>query len=539
MKWSPGAQSQIAAIREEGGLAVFDTNGNSLFTQAHFSQPGDADSLLRLPRLGGGTDRLAWITSTPDPTYGEQYLVVVEKNVVPVVTYIGTLWAVAQECFDYDNDGDKDIFVTCQYHNLQVVFVSKESTTGEPDFGSGPSDIAFLEILPLGPCPEQHAPAACGDVDGDGDDDLILPFADSAAAVAGFYRNDVEDHLVLVPAWLPVTWNIHPGEGEIMTLALDQPDTVPAWATHLEVVAFTQYDRLSSITPDGVACELIDLGGSGGVAFRLPERRPNGSHLAFYNLLLRYAAVDLEGRVARLGPFATIWFTSLTEMARNAQWDPAIDLNAVHSVEIFMRPDPGDVGASLRGPNMGPNPFPNNGGSSARKKQPGSFADSFTVLSRFFLRFPRRRERRIQTAAAAATSRTPIAAQVIDAVVAIADRPRRRARWTPSARDGNQLTAFSMPISFPGDKGRHSKGVHPNRSRPTTITPSHAATFSRTGAGNRSAESCCEASCSRARAGGSDRKSESTFTRSSRARSRIRSGASSKAWIPAVSIVKA
>jgi hypothetical protein len=196
------------ACDDGSGLRILDSSGTPYGTIA---LPGTAPRLLRLP-VTGGSDGVLWLTDFPFPPYGQVVGSVVPGSLgAPTIAQMQPLspWNVqAMTLARFDADAEPDVVLSYQSSTgaaAKVYFGTGDATFAETS-DSEPEGVELsLSAVwnTTGPAPA----VAAGDLDGDGDDDLLYAGdATLSAEVRVVFANGVDqtnlddnDHL---KAWI-------------------------------------------------------------------------------------------------------------------------------------------------------------------------------------------------------------------------------------------------------------------------------------------------------------------------------------------------
>lgn len=241
-----GGQIEVA-VATDSALWVYDSTG-----ELRQSFPvGDAVSVAigRVRLKLSARDGVAWLVTR---TQGVQQLIVLSPTGITPPEHLAYIpLVVDMETGDIDGDGDWDIVLShTTDHNAMVLMNQSDGWTTSFDKDT-PAGLRVVKFGPKGlTSPSNETRPSLGDVDGDGDSDLLLPIQSSGEMFV--WRSAKVDESKFDPTidlgQPEFACNLEAlGGGDLsMTLRLevDLPEGTPA--THVELVV---WHRASSTTP--------------------------------------------------------------------------------------------------------------------------------------------------------------------------------------------------------------------------------------------------------------------------------------------------
>jgi len=368
LKWKADATYQhIAVIQEQLGLCIYKpTGGRPTHHAAHLVQPTHPDSLVRMEQPGSVNDRLGWITPSIYATVDlvDQDLFVLEDGCTSESYYLGDTHVVAAVAFDRNHDEYMDLLLSSKDAIQQPILINQKYI--DPDgltFLITEEGVEHLKLDQTGSVSYNEVRPAALDFDGDGDDDVVFPFVNQYIPRLGLYRNESEDHMDWTPCIVSdsMTWH-YEIQGDNLYMQVAPRGTLPAGATHLEIVAFTQWTYGESINSKALTCELKNLNELNNIGFRLePLGAIYGSNAIIYHLHLRFLEMDNSGDLVRAWPTEVVWFSSESVMEFIVDHhEPWIQIEAF---DIDPPEQGGETGSSGSAGQSGPNDLPNSSGS--------------------------------------------------------------------------------------------------------------------------------------------------------------------------------
>lgn len=230
--WDGDGTNDVAVLTT-AGVFVFDQAGNSLGT---LFKPFGATVMPSLIGLhsAAGAGFLAWMCSSATQTL--LYIDSAAGGTIPIDV---TLEAVGQLAgADYDNDGDAELFVVANVTNEVLLL----DPIGNPNVG-----LSDAYVFPFSSgLPDMTAVPLLGDLDGDDDFDLLVPY-DAAETVQIFFgtlEDAAEERIhIAAPGSLGLT-------SSKLRFYLDfDPATFPVLATHVELKIHYQHSLAEFVEP--------------------------------------------------------------------------------------------------------------------------------------------------------------------------------------------------------------------------------------------------------------------------------------------------
>ncbi|MEM8711034.1 MAG: hypothetical protein AAGG01_08785 [Planctomycetota bacterium] len=242
------------------GLEVFDTDMTELFS---FEEAAPWGHVERIRDAGVQADRMAWLRPRPD---GTRRLSILDGQpfATSQVLDVTNLGASNLTAGFFDDNASADLALTDS--NGAAVRILKQRTGGA--YSLQASDVRTVVIEGLAAM-DLETPTAFGDIDGDGDQDIIAARSLHHAIVIG--RNDTFDHRSIAPRFvaaspttaLPQIWETGPSGNTEINMRFEAPHDPldpnppsgtthahPEGATHLEVKAWLSTNANGDFTTD-------------------------------------------------------------------------------------------------------------------------------------------------------------------------------------------------------------------------------------------------------------------------------------------------
>jgi hypothetical protein len=258
-----GAGQIEIAVATDSALWVYDSTG--VLRQSF--PVGDASSVaigrIRLPL--SARDGLAWLITR---NIGQQQLIVLSPTgITPPEHLAYAPMVVDMETGDIDGDGDWDIVLShTTDHNAMVLMNQSDGWTTSFD-KDNPAGLRIVKFGPTGvPSPSNKTRPSLGDIDGDGDADLLLPVQTNGDMFV--WRGSQVDESLFEPkvdlSQMENACNLEAlGGGDLnMTVRLDVdlPEGTPA--THVELVVWHRESCTTPTEPVAVQCVLVPISGT-------------------------------------------------------------------------------------------------------------------------------------------------------------------------------------------------------------------------------------------------------------------------------------
>ncbi|HUP23474.1 MAG TPA: VCBS repeat-containing protein, partial [Thermoanaerobaculia bacterium] len=258
-----GAGQIEIAVASDSALWVYDSVG----TLRKSFPVGDAESVAigRLDLPLSVRDGLAWVVTRSE---GIQQLIVLSPKGLQTPQHLSTMpLVVDMETGDLDQDGDSDIVLS---HTIEhsVIVLLNIGNGWLPAFDvKSSSAVRKVQYGPEGvPAPENRARPKLADVDGDEDNDLLMPVQSSGELFV--WRSGTVEQDAFEPevdlAVLETACNLESlGNGDIamhLQVAVDLPEN--ATATHLEFVVWRRASPDDPTEPMAVDYKLVPIAGN-------------------------------------------------------------------------------------------------------------------------------------------------------------------------------------------------------------------------------------------------------------------------------------
>lgn len=256
-----GGQVEIA-VATDSALWVYDSTGE---LRATFPV-GDATSVAigRIELKYSVRDGVAWVVTRSE---GLQQLIVLSPTGITPPEHLAYMpLVVDMETGDIDADDDYDIVLShTTDHNAMVLVNQSDGWTTSFDKDK-PAGLRIVKFGPKTVAPDNKMRPSLGDVDADGDSDLLLPVQSNGDLFV--WRSSKFDESKFDPTMdldvLESTCNLEAlGNGDLsMTLRLqvDLPEGTPA--THVELVVWHRASIQTPTEPVAVQRVLVPISGT-------------------------------------------------------------------------------------------------------------------------------------------------------------------------------------------------------------------------------------------------------------------------------------
>jgi hypothetical protein len=302
-----GGQVEIA-VATDSALWVYDSTGE---LRATFPV-GDAVSVAvgRIKLKFSARDGVAWLVTRSE---GVQQLFVLSPTGITPPEHLAYMpLVVDMETGDIDADGDWDIvFSHTTDHNAMVLLNMSDGWTTSFDKDK-PAGLRTVKFGPKVVAPDNLMRPSLGDVDGDGDSDLMLPVQSNGDLFV--WRSAKFDETKFDPTVdlgvLESTCNLEAvGNGDLsmtVRLEVDLPEGTPA--THVELVVWHRETCQTPTNPVAVQRVLLPIAGTAPQSLtaevllpQVPDMVP-GTEVRFEGLYFwaqRAVRVDDDGQVVQ------------------------------------------------------------------------------------------------------------------------------------------------------------------------------------------------------------------------------------------------